>query len=351
MAKASKAPLDEWEQLCKTILALVETSQGGIPLDIIDRDYEDMTGSTIPWQLYGFSSLEELLSATGTVAVVPKEIAEYAGLDKMNEVRGSCDRSLVVVPVKNPKTEHLQRLISKQRPSVVTRLGGVVPNSVQWSKEEREREMRQKMQQLKMDPSLMKRSLAIVAPMATINIVDDGPRANRPVDPSTSRQQQQQQVQPPRLQQPVERQLVASQQPLDHQLLSSQQPAQQQPLHHQLVATQQPVRRQLAESQQPAQWQLFQPVASQQPIQGRLFQPDVSQQPVRLQLAQQVATQQPVRRQLAASQQPAQRQLVLTRQPMPSISYPIEKRESPPPPVPVATFDRPESPLIRGVIS
>lgn len=40
MATASGAPLDEWEQLCKTILALVETSQGGIPLDVIDRDYE-----------------------------------------------------------------------------------------------------------------------------------------------------------------------------------------------------------------------------------------------------------------------------------------------------------------------
>lgn len=116
-----------------------------------------MTGSNIPWRLYEFSSLEELLSATGTVAVVPQEVVEevlcryhlarlrflfaivrlQAGLGKMNDVRGSFDRSMVVVPVKNPKTEHLQRLISKQRPSTVTRLGGVVPNATQWAKEVR----------------------------------------------------------------------------------------------------------------------------------------------------------------------------------------------------------------------
>ncbi len=34
-------------------------------------------GEEIPWRLYGFDSLAEMLSATGTVAVVPKEAAEF----------------------------------------------------------------------------------------------------------------------------------------------------------------------------------------------------------------------------------------------------------------------------------
>ncbi len=31
---------DDWDQLCKAILAVVESSQGGIPLDVIERDYQ-----------------------------------------------------------------------------------------------------------------------------------------------------------------------------------------------------------------------------------------------------------------------------------------------------------------------
>lgn len=76
--------------------------------------------------MFGFDDVESVVRAMPDVVKLVKVNNPF--------LHGPVTDEILLYPAKNERTKHLQKLIDQQRPSRVTRMGGIIPQDIQRSK-------------------------------------------------------------------------------------------------------------------------------------------------------------------------------------------------------------------------